>query len=102
MALRRTASTHLPWTILVLAWKLVSARTFFILLCGFLLGWGSRYLRIIIRCLISSQDEGALYNFEHGMLNLPIECKTMWMNMGYWEVSRFTALSVLVASAELK
>jgi hypothetical protein len=88
MALRRTACTHLQWIILLLAWNIVSRRTFFTLLCGFLLSLGSRYLSIIAAFVLSSEDDEALYNFEHGMLNLPIDCKSMWMNVGYWNVSR--------------
>lgn len=101
MALRRTACTHLPWIILLLAWNIVSRRTFFILLCGFLLGLGSRYLSTIAAFVLSSEDDGALYNFEHGMLNLPIDCKSMWMNVGYWNVSRSMALFVPTASIGL-
>lgn len=56
--------------------------------CGFLLGWASRYLRILTRYLTSPEDDGHLHNFEHGVLNLPLDRYCMWMNMGYWAVSR--------------
>lgn len=88
MALGRIACTHFPWIILVLAWKVVSARSFFLLLCGFLLGWASRYLRMLTRYITSPKDDGHLQNFEHGVLNLPLDRYCMWMNMGYWAVSR--------------
>jgi hypothetical protein len=45
--------------------------------------------------VLLSHDDGALYKFEYGMLNLPIDCKSMWMNVGYWNVSRFMALLLL-------
>lgn len=95
MALRRITCAHLPLIILVLAWKVVSARTFFLLLCGFLLGWASRSLRILTRCLTSPEDDGHLCNFEYGVLNLPLDRYSTWMNMGYWAVSRSMNLSVL-------
>jgi hypothetical protein len=77
------------------AWQVVSRPTFFILLLGFLVGFGSRYLSTIAAFVLLSHDDGALYKFEHGMLNLPIDCKSMWMNVGYWNVSRFMALLLL-------
>jgi hypothetical protein len=52
--------------------------------CGFLLGWASRYLRILTRYLTSPEDDGHLHNFEHGVLNLPLDRYCMWMKMGYW------------------
>jgi hypothetical protein len=97
MALRRSASIHLPWIILFLAWKMVSVRTFLILLCGFLLGWVSRYVRRVAHYLTSSQDSGTLYNFEHGVLNLPVDCKSMWMNMeGRYIIARASPYRLLI------
>jgi hypothetical protein len=76
----------------ILVWLVVLRPTFFILLFGFLLGFGSRYLDTIAAFALSPHDDGALYNFEHNMLNLPIDCKSMRMNVGYWNASRFMAL----------
>src|SRR5438045_2832877 len=76
----------MPW--IILPWQVVSGPTFFILLCGFLLDFGSRYLSTTAALALSSHDDDALYNFEHGMLNPPIDCKSMWMNVGYWNVSK--------------
>jgi hypothetical protein len=92
MTLRRIACAHLPLTILVLAWKVVSARTFFLLLCGYLLGWASR---IVTRYLTTPEDDGHLCHFEYSVLNLPLDRDSTWMNMGYWAVSRSMNLSVL-------
>jgi hypothetical protein len=53
-----------------LAWKVVSARTFFLLLRGFLLGWASRSVRIVTRNLTSPEDDGHLCNFEYGVYSI--------------------------------
>jgi hypothetical protein len=46
-------------------------------------------LKKTARYLFSHKDEAdhALYRLDHGVLNVEIPPRTMWMNLGYWKVS---------------
>jgi hypothetical protein len=39
-----------------------------------------------IRKSLANGPNSAIYGLDHGRLNLELPTKSMWMNMGYWEV----------------
>lgn len=53
-------------------------------------------LKIAARCLFVQKDETdhALYRLDHGILNIDMPPKTLWMNMGYWKVKHILGLRI--------
>lgn len=47
-------------------------------------GWIKRALSL------STARADGVYGLDHAMLNMQLPPQTMWMNMGYWEVSWLT------------
>lgn len=92
MSWPKPAIRYAPLVFLAFAWKYLAPQTWLTLAAGFSLGWLSHRLRLVIFPFSDSHDVGRLYNLEHGMLNLELPCKTMWMNMGYWKVDTLSGL----------
>jgi len=44
----------------------------------------------------SDGADNAIYNLDHGRLNIELPPKTMWMNMGYWEVRLFAHSKIVL------
>ena len=40
------------------------------------------------------EADHALYRLDHGILNIDMPPKTLWMNMGYWKVKHILGLRI--------
>lgn len=47
-------------------------------------------------------SDNNLYGLEHAILNIDIPPRSMWMNMGYWEVCNRNYYSTLLGSPDVK
>jgi hypothetical protein len=62
---------------------------FLVPILAYILKWATRYL-------FHQRDEAdhSLYRLDHGVLNVELPPKTMWMNMGYWKVKYILRLAI--------